>query len=236
MSSCNSDKEKEPVQVRFGEFLWNTPSAKIRFYLSDDLVESIDLEYGKLSDYISLDAANYQVKVETNGKLILEKTIGFGTGESYTLYIAGIFSEEQKMNEETFNKKMHLLVEGAAAKTANGYMSQLFVQDDYFVEEPSKGKFRIVNLLPGTKPLDIEVKKGSESKFSFSGVEFVHQTKTKPLDSGESKLNIRLGNFNLDLESSKFDIEAEKLNTFYLIPEKGDYLTSSTLVKGITGK
>lgn len=234
LASCGGTKREESPQLRLGNFLWDAQQVTIDIYRESEQQDSITLSYGTLTSYRSLEPGRYRIRVSSEKQALLEKTFGMGSNESYTLVIAGITSGPQELNKQTLSKKLHTLVEGNAVSNSNGYLPQILLINDFFVKEKKKGQFRIINLMPGTANLHGKVLKGHKQEFSET-LKYFHSSHTRPVPVGELELELSFTDSPLTFSREPVTIREKALNSFFIIPRKGHYLTSPRVVTGITG-
>ncbi|WP_193166373.1 DUF4397 domain-containing protein [Microbulbifer hainanensis] len=233
LASCGQSGQQKPARLRLGNFLWETDQVKIALYRDSEQQKNATLSYGKLSDYQALKPGRYRMRVAAGDHDILEKTFGLGSGEAYTLIIAGIASGAPELNKETLNKKLHTFVEGSIARTSNGYLPQMLLINDFFVEEKETGQFRIINLMPGTTCLHGKLMNESKNELS-STLEYFHGSPSQPVSTGDLELELSFSGSPLKFSEQTVTIRERALNSFFIIPRKGHYLTSPVVVRGVT--
>lgn len=231
---CSTSHQDEPAQFRIGQFLFTSDTATIEIFQDQDLVESIKVGYGKLTNYHKISARSYLIKIKTNDQLILEKEIGFGRSGIYSLCLTGFPAKNQRVNKQSTIDKLTHIVEGAAALTANDFLPQLIIQNDFTVNEPGKGKIRAVHVMPGTIPLDLHLIKGSEKVLSFPGIQYPHITETKPLPPHKYMLELKLTGSTVPNYSKVLNIDKGTLFTLYFIPSPKDYNSNPMMIIGKT--
>ncbi|SDK12800.1 DUF4397 domain-containing protein [Microbulbifer yueqingensis] len=233
LASCSDPAKENATRLRLANFLWGTDQVQVLLYRGEKQEKEVRLSYGSLSKYHSLEPGRYRLRVVTGKQAILEKTFGLGTRESYTLFIAGISTGPQKLNRQTLDNKLHTLVEGSATRTDNGYLPQVLLVNDFFVKEKHKGQFRVINLMPGATHLEGKLIKGDSKEFS-STLKYFHSSHTKPVPTGELQLELLFSGSPLRVIREPVTIRQQVLNSFFIIPRKGHYLTSPMIVNGIT--
>ena len=233
LASCGQAGQQQNARLRLGNFLWETEQVQIALYSDSEQSKTVTLSYGKLSDYHALKPGRYRIRVATGEGAILEKTFGLGSKEAYTLVIAGISSGPQELNKETLDKKLHVFVEGSLARTSNGYLPQLLLINDFFVEERNKGQFRVINLMPGTAHIRAKLKREGKDELSAT-LKYFNREPAKPLPAGEHMLELSFSGSPLKFSEQALTIRERALNSYFIIPRKGHYLTSPMVVRGVT--
>ena len=234
--ACTSPSGPGKARVRIGQFLWTTGQATVTWYHHDQEVASTTLAYGELSEYQSLAARTYLVKIKADDRLVLEKEIGLGTDGLYTVMLTGIPEDNQPVNKQSTGNRLHHLVEGAVARTANDYLPQLIVQNDFFVPEPQRGSVRWVSLLPGTVPLDISLRDDDREVTSVGGLAYPRSSDPQTAKPGEYELAIHLDQRSAPVDETPVHLEDGALHTYYLVPSERHYLTAPRVVEGVTRK
>ena len=233
---CSQNKAKKPAQIRWGQFLISDSAAHISLSRKGTEIYAADLDYATLTEYQKYPPGKYTVSVKTDGQEILNKKIGLGTDGIYTLSLYGMPLKDQKTNQSSTSEHLHRITEGAAAETANAYLPQLDIMDDYFASAQNESKIRIVHLAPGVEPINASISKSGNKKVSFSGIPYPKSGKNKSLNNGRNTISLSLNGSSQEISKNEFDVEKEKLYTFFVIPYKNKYLDHLRLVKGITPK
>lgn len=228
-------KEKRPTRFRVGQFLFSTQKATVALYENNQKKTSLELDYGKLSDYQSIAAKTYFVKVWADGELLLEKKIGLGRNDDYTLLLTGIPEKNQSVNKESILTTLHSIAEGSEGITTNNFLPQLIIQNDFYVKENGKGKVRVSHLMPGTVPLSVKLgQKGTET--GIGSKSYPESSETKAIDPGSYKVQLHFDGSPQTTAMGQMNIEQGSLYSLYLIPDSDRYLTNPQLVIGKTEK
>ncbi|WP_157974530.1 DUF4397 domain-containing protein [Lewinella sp. IMCC34183] len=218
LAACGGDTPA-PVQLRVGEFLYTSDSARV--VLTDTEGKDVDfsLAYAELSDYRSLPPGTYSVRVSIGARELLEQKIGLGAEGRYTMVLAGIPKKDQEVNQAAFGTKLHRIFEGAAARTANQFLPQLFLQNDYYVKLSGKGNLRVTHLAPGLLPLDVHLLHGGQEETSFSGIAYAHASDRERLATGQYEAAVHPAGSPLERLRFPVELDTAAFHNYYLIPD-----------------
>lgn len=231
---CSQKEKPKPAEVRIGQFLLAKAPAEVVFYRKGKAVLTKELDYGSLTGYEKLKPATYRVEVKTDGKLLLEKEIGLGTGGTYTLCLSGMPVDGQEKNQQSTKDILHHIVEGAEGITANAYLPQLLVLNDFFESKKTTAKIRVVHLAPGTIGLSAKVEGADKSELELSGLEYPMQSEVKTISPGPAHLKLKLDGTQQLLATKTFTVEQQHLYTFFVVADTGRYLNRLRLVEGVS--
>ncbi len=234
LSGC-SPKEAAPARFRVGQFLFSTQNATITLYDGKKEKTSLKLKYGKLSNYTSLEAKIYFIKVWADGKLLLEKKIGMGCNGRYTLVLTGIPEKNQPVNKKSTMQKLHTIVEGSEGITTNDYLPQLIVQNDFYIAEKNMGKIRVTHLMLGAVPFSLDFMNGKGKK-QVSSTAYPKSSETIDVDTGTYDLQVHFDDRPQTEALQKIKIKESVLHSLYVIPALERYLTDPILVMGSSDK
>ncbi|SDE46492.1 hypothetical protein SAMN05421636_105173 [Pricia antarctica] len=234
LSGC-SPKEAAPAQFRVGQFLFSTQNATITLYDGKQEKTSLKLKYGKLSNYTSLEAKIYFIKVWADGKLLLEKKIGMGRDGRYTLVLTGIPEKNQPVNRKSTMQKLHTIVEGSEGITANDYLPQLIVQNDFYIAEKNTGKIRVMHLMPGAVPFSLDFM-NNKGKKEVRSTAYPKSSETIEVDTGTYNVHVHFDASLQTVALQKIEIKESVLHSLYVIPAPERYLTDPILVVGSSDK
>lgn len=233
-SGC-TPKESGSARFRVGQFLLSTQSATITFYSGEEEKKSLKLDYGQLSEYETIKAKVYFIKVWADGKLLLEKELGMGRNGSYTLFLTGIPEKNQSVNKESTTQKLHSIVEGSEGITANDYLPQLMVRNDFFTSEKNKGKLLAVHLMPGTVPLSVKLV-NKDHKVQTTIFSYPKSSETKDVFPGTYDVELHFNGSPQTVSLGKLQVEKAMLYSLCIIPDSIQYLTNPELVIGTSKK
>ncbi|MFL9843155.1 hypothetical protein [Flavobacterium rhizosphaerae] len=215
-----SKPDTKPAKVRLGNFLANSTSVTVQIYNENGVNDSIEVKYGEVTSYKTLQPGRYAFKVMAQGKIILNKTYGLGDDGRYTIDVAGLLPQEaNKINKHITLARLQNITEGAAAHPANGYYPVLSLFNDYFIKEDGKGKVRVVNLLPGAVALEAIFTKEDEAVNEFSGLKYPKAAETKPFEPGSYTIKLKYKGNALAGVFNNVVVEEGKLTTFYIMPD-----------------
>ncbi len=234
LANC-TPKEKRPARFRVGQFLYSTQKATVALYENNQEKFSLKLKYGTLSDYRNIPANTYFIKVWADGKLLLEKKIGLGRNGQYTFLLTGIPEKNQPVNKESILTTLKAIAQGSEALTANDFLPQLIVQNDFFVKEKGKGNIRFSQLTPGAIPLSLGLRqKGTETEIGSHG--YPQSSDTKAVSTGPYEVRLHLEGSPQTTSLGPIKIKEGFLYSLYLIPNSDRYLTYPKIVIGETKK
>lgn len=229
-SGCSSEENKK-ASFRIGQFLLNSEKATITFYEGKKETTSLELNYGQLSEFQSIEAKIYSIKVWADGKLLLEKKLGMGSNGKYTLLLTGIPEKNQQVNKESTSNILHSIAEGSEGITTNNFLPQLLVQDDFYIKEKNRGKVSVTNLMPGTVPVTMSlVTDGGETK--IDAVAYPETSKIKVVETGFYAIKFHLNGNPQSTLLGEETIENGVLYSLYVIPNPNKYLTLPKLIIG----
>ncbi len=228
-------KEERPARFRVGQFLYSTDEATVALYENDQEKFSLKLKYGTLSDYRIIPANTYFVKVWADGRLLLEKKIGLGRNGRYTFLLTGIPEKNQSVNKESVLTRLKAIAQGSEALTANDFLPQLIVQNDFFVKEKGKGSIRVSQLTPGAIPLSLRLRQnGTQKEIGSHG--YPESSDTKAENPGPYEVQLHLEGSPQSTSMGPLHIKEGILYSLYLIPNSDRYLTHPEMVIGETEK
>ena len=228
---------KEPGSARFrvGQFLFSTQNATITFYDEKKENKSLKLDYGQLSEYETIAAKVYFIKVWADGKLLMEKELGMGRDGSYTLFLTGIPEKNQSVNKESILHTLHTIVEGSEGITSNDYLPQLIVRNDFFTAEKNKGKLLAVHMMTGAMPLSLKLV-NSDNKTETKTFSYPKSSEARDVSTGTYEVQLHFDGSPQTISLGKLQVENAILYSLCIIPDPKQYLTNPKLVIGTTEK
>lgn len=179
---CHGSPDR-PANLRAAALLSGVERLHIELQGPD--TASYRLGYGTLSDYRTLPAGRYAVRVTDGDRTLLEQTIGLGAGDPFTLLLTGVSQPGQEVNPQSFNHRLHRIVEGSAAVTANAQLPQLLLYTDYFVRVAGRGNLRVTHLLPGRGPVDVELLRHDSSVTTITNLAYPRASERQRYPPGE---------------------------------------------------
>lgn len=228
-------KETGSARFRVGQFLFSTQNATVTFYEGKEKKMSVELDYGELSEYRTIDAKIYFIKVWADGKLLLEKKLGLGRDGSYTLFLTGIPEKNQSVNKESTMQTLHAIVEGSEGITTNDYLPQLMVSNDFYNIEKNKGKLIAVHLMPGAVPFSLKLV-NREAKTITKTFSYPKSSETTDVATGTYDAQVHLDGSPQTVALGKVEVKENVLYLLCIIPDPERYLTKPKLVIGTTEK
>ena len=217
LAACHPAGKDGTARLRVGEFLAATDSAQVTLTRAGSS-STFHLPYGALSDYWELAAGTYRARVTSAGQPLLDRSIGLGTGGSFTLLLTGTPLTGQETNEQAFGTTLHRFVEGSAAVTTNDYLPQLLIQNDYFIPVPGEGTLRITHLAPGVIPLDVSLLNDSITSATIRGLAYPHTSLRERVTAGIYRAAVHLGGSPLTEQQFPLELNEGLFCSLYLIP------------------
>ncbi|RXG12977.1 hypothetical protein DSM03_108123 [Leeuwenhoekiella aestuarii] len=213
--SC-SEKGDQYVELRLGDFLVENSAVSMKL-ISDGATEKYSLNYSDLTSYYKIKPGVYQIQVVVHEKVILEKKIGFAAGGKFTLFIYGLLSENQVVNQTTTSSQLHSIVSGAEARTANGYLPQMRLLDDHYEGGKTTAQMRWVNLVPFEKSFTAEA--SLDSDINFGTTAYGNDHASQKFDIGTYSVIWRSKSSPIKRLEMSQALDKQTLYTFFLIPE-----------------
>ena len=233
-SDCKNEP-KDDATIRTGMFLISEKPVNVTFKKSEEIIFSETLPYGSLNDYIKIKPGKYSILVTSEGKEILSAEMGIAANGKYTLAIYGILQKEQTVNQTTIYTKLKNIVEGEDAITANGALPQMRILNDHFSSARDKAQLRWVHLVPQRKALEAMVILNRKEK-SVGRLAYPKASAVFPFDPKTKNFKVSSEEKTIDLGGASFDINAEELVTFFVIPKVNGGIDDLQVVTGITKK
>ena len=220
-----------PAEVRIGQFVSAPGPVRISLTGQDADSSLFTLSYAELTDYRTFAPGTYTVDVTAGGQHLLHESIGLGTGGRYSLLLAGIPQAGQETNQATLSTRLHRIFEGAAARTDNDFLPQLFLQNDYFVSVPGKANLRATQLAPGVVPLDVVLKTPDQQTISLSQVAYGHSSDRERINAGNYSATLHLAGSPQNLLGLQLELDTSTFTNLYILPA-----TDRARLRVVTGK
>ena len=232
LAACGGGKEATPAELRIGQFLYATESARISLSAPDGDSATYTLAYASLTDYQTFAPGTYTLDVSAGRRHLLHETIGLGTGGRYSLLLTGIPADGQQVNQATFGTRLHRIFEGAAARTDNAFLPQILLQNDYFVPVPGKGNLRVTQLAPGIVPVDLALNRHGEQTATVSGVAYTHASDRERFPAGDYAAALHLAGSPQQRLEFQLSVDTGSFTNLYVVPDT----TASGRLRVVTGK
>ena len=228
---CKSDKHDEtPAQFRIGQFIVGPNDIDISIYQKDETVYKEKFTYGSLSNYNELKPGKYLIKVRDSAQLLLQKEIGIGPEGKYTICLFGQPLAHQKVNKETLNSELHHIIEGSEGTTANGYLPQISILNDYFAADGSTA-IRFMHLAPGITeltPILKSIKNDKEKK--VSPLQYTELSDMELIKKEEYEIKIKLKNSEQQVKKITLTPKDNML-TYFIIPKQTEGISGVDLIR-----
>lgn len=215
---CSKQQEPKEARFRIGYFLTTGQKTEVTLYQQTSEVYTNMSSFGKITNYSSLPAGKYIIRVKEGEQLIIEKMIGLGPGGKYTFCLTGNPLQHQKVNQQTINDKLHHIVEGSQGITPNGYLPQLLILNDFFSAGKGKSTIRFINLIPESTPFTAKLTQG-EKQTNFKSLKYPRISDRKSLNPGKTQVEILYANSPQSIHTEEVDIKEDEMYTYFILPQ-----------------
>jgi hypothetical protein len=218
----------EPVgnaQFRIAQLLVSEKPMTIQLFRGGKEISTQKLSFGALSEYTSVSAGSYSVRVSTAGEVLLDQEIGLGSKGKYSICLYGLPVKDEITNSSTPGNTLHKIAEGEEASDPNGLLPQLKILNDIFYGDHSKAKVRWVHAVPGAQDLNAHlVNTVTKDTISLKALKYPDKSTFLDVKPGHTEIF-----WNLSINERKVAqiipvLEEDKLYTFFVFPQRKNYL------------
>lgn len=226
LTACTGS-EKKKSQLRIGQFMINSENTEVIIKKKGSVKISKKLQYKDLTDYDQVESGTYDIEVYNAGQIILKKTIGIGTNDTYTLIIYGIPVKSQELNQRSTKTKLLEMVQGSEVKSTNAYLPQLTILNDEFECGENEAKIRWIHLAPGVDKLSAKSRDIEQDKTTrLSTLGYPEVSKNMVLSPGREKLTWSLKGKKVKVATKDIKTSSSILYTAFVLGEENSYISN----------
>ncbi len=221
LGGCSKHKNS-PSEVRFANFL--LPAGRAKVVMDGATHREFSLAYGSATGYNDFAEGKYEVKFfSEDGRLVISKELGIGTGSKYTIAASGIIPENTSTPVKTTKTRLLEIFEGATAHPGNANMAMGNVFFDRFEGSSDEAKLKAVHLAPALADIDLYIKKKEKLKKLTTVTYPAPSSRDYSLKPGTYDMELRLKSSEVVLYSGRVTVKSGELTTLLIYGKKAVY-------------
>lgn len=187
-AGCGS-KEQKPARLQLLSMIPGQDARATVTAVNGDARETFTLPYTRPSGYRDFKPGRYRVRLEVQGRPLLDHRFVLGANSAQTLLAAGMLPDSLRTNPQTNWYKARKIVAGSENFDPNGYLPRFVMLRDRWEGSKGKGLIRLVNASPFADKLSVK----DDEKTLMSALAYPKFGEPMKLKPGAHPIRLLLG-------------------------------------------